>query len=201
MNDNLKKQMAEQAEEIRTGIKDALKTDGVRFVDVMRDAVAYGVKPEDVAAIRREVEHDQLAANFIAEMTPDERVKGFLALLKERPTSDIQLQDADGAYRRWNDLSATGQLGVMASDAAYYAVPFEAFEVEVLKTLGAEVLFDAAMRVAFANQRELHTVSLALPDDSRTEPTPLADKVLNLVADLKHAEEFIRNKPETERER
>lgn len=46
---------AEQLEEVRAGVVDALRA-GTPFKDVMREAGAYGVKPEEVEKIRTEVE-------------------------------------------------------------------------------------------------------------------------------------------------
>ncbi len=55
-----KRDGADFREEVRAGIRDALKTDGVRFADVMREAAAYGVRPEEVAAVREEVDKEQM---------------------------------------------------------------------------------------------------------------------------------------------
>jgi hypothetical protein len=45
---------AEQQEEIRTGIADGLRHGGT-FRQIMQEAATYGVKPEEVAAIREQV--------------------------------------------------------------------------------------------------------------------------------------------------
>lgn len=48
---------AEQREEARAGVADGLRAGGA-VKDIMREAGAYGVKPKEVADIRKEVERE-----------------------------------------------------------------------------------------------------------------------------------------------
>lgn len=59
MSSSKRDDRADFREEVRAGIKDALKADGVRFADVMREAATYGVKPEEVAAVREEIDKER----------------------------------------------------------------------------------------------------------------------------------------------
>jgi len=52
------KMVAEQWEEVMAGVESGLRA-GVSFKDIMREAGVYGVKPEEVAEIRKRVEQEQ----------------------------------------------------------------------------------------------------------------------------------------------
>lgn len=189
---DVKQLLAEQREEALTGIADGLRAGGV-FKDIMRDAATYGVKPEQSASFK-ELLHDeeQRPGEVIARMTPEERVKGFHALLGSNMSSMVELEDADGEYRTWGELSSAGKLGVIANDAAYYDVPFEVFAATAIEHVDPDAMLDASLRVSFRNQQELTAISRALPGHDRIESYPLVDQVQDLRAELEHAEGFIR---------
>jgi len=181
---------AEQKEEALAGVVDGLEAGGT-LKDVTRDAATYGVKPEVVANLRTEPEPGR-------EMTPQqwaERVAHFVSLSVE---CGYRQPDADGQQRVWNQMSPEGQLGNIAIDSAHHDVSFEGFSAAAKKMIDPKDLLGASLRVAFESKRELRDIDMVLPDDGRTEPTPLVDQVKNVVADLAHAEGYIRKQQEQE---
>jgi hypothetical protein len=108
------------------------------------------------------------------------RLEGFRALVASDKSNSYGMEGADGEYRPWKDLSPEAQLGQIASNAAYYSVPFEAFAQEVRDTVGhlpAATREEAALRVAWRNESELHELAKLLPEHDRVEPYPLIEQL------------------------
>jgi hypothetical protein len=106
------------------------------------------------------------------------RVEGFHALLASDKKGNYFLEDMDGDYRQWPDLSPAGKLSHIASDAAYYDVPFGRFAEaaqDVLRDQPPAAREEAALQLLYRHQRERHALGKLLPDDDRTEPYPLVE--------------------------
>src|SRR5271166_5532496 len=101
-------------------------------------------------------------------MNDKERLEGFKALLTSEQANAFYLEDHDGEYRLWSDLSAQGKLEAIARDAAYYDVAFEDFADSVRESVDAAAIEDAALRVVMRSYRELHDVEKLLPEDGGT---------------------------------
>lgn len=69
-NPDLAREAAEQREEVRAGIGDGLRFGG-SFRQVMQEAAVYGIKPEEVEAIRKEVAEANLRLNDEMEKDPE----------------------------------------------------------------------------------------------------------------------------------
>lgn len=91
-------------------------------------------------------------------------------------------EEMNGDWRPWDDLTAAAKLQYIVRDAVISDVPFESFAKEVKNTIGDRL--DAALRVVFEGQQELHAIAGLFPDDGRTETTPLVEQVKDL---LEHA--------------
>jgi hypothetical protein len=88
-------------------------------------------------------------------MDDKQRLSGFKALVASDKSNGYGMEDADGEYRPWKDLSAEGKLRQLAGNAAYYDIPFEPFAQEVRATLGhlrAAAREEAALRLALHNE-------------------------------------------------
>jgi hypothetical protein len=111
-------------------------------------------------------------------MDDKHRLDGFKALLTSEQANAFYLEDHDGEYRLWSDLSAQGKLEVIARDAAYYDIAFEDFADSVRESVDAAAIEDAALRLVMRSQRELHDVEKLFPDDGGTEPlSPLVERI------------------------
>ena len=116
-----------------------------------------------------------------AKQSRDEehRVEGFHALLADHKHSSSYYEEMDGDWRPWSELSAEGKLSYLAGDAAYYDVPFQHFAEAVRDVLSEQppvAREDATLRLLLTHARELQGLAKLLPDDGRTEPTPLIDR-------------------------
>ncbi|HJT78701.1 MAG TPA: hypothetical protein VJ739_15970 [Gemmataceae bacterium] len=103
------------------------------------------------------------------------RVAGFKALVASDRNGSYLMEDADGEYRSWQELSPDGRLRQIASSAAYYDVPFEPFAEAVREALGElppAAREQVALRLALQGERELRALEKLLPDDGRLEPPP-----------------------------
>jgi hypothetical protein len=122
-----------------------------------------------------------MAKNPTPDDTAEEhRLAGFKALVASDKGNGYGMEDADGEYRPWKELSAEGQLRQLASNAAYYDVPFEAFAREARDTLGhlpPAAREEAALRLALRSEKELHQLAKLLPEHDRTEPYPLVKQL------------------------
>jgi uncharacterized protein (UPF0335 family) len=106
-------------------------------------------------------------------------VEGFHALLADHKHSSSYYEEMDGDWRQWPELSAEGKLSYLAGDAAYYDVPFHHFAEAVRDVLSDQppaAREDAALRLLLSYARELQGLARLLPDNGRTEPTPLIDR-------------------------
>jgi hypothetical protein len=113
------------------------------------------------------------------------RVAGFRALVASDKGNGYLMEDADGEYRSWEELSAEGKVSQIAGNAAYYDVPFEPFAGAVRDALGSSppaAVEEAALRLALRGERELHDLEKLFPDDGRTEPPPLVERVRELMS-------------------
>jgi len=109
----------------------------------------------------------------------ENRVEGFHALLADHKYSSSYYEEMDGDWRQWPELSAEGKLSYLAGDAAYYDVPFHHLAEAVRDVLSDQppaAREDAALRLLLTHARELQGLARLLPDDGRTEPTPLIDR-------------------------
>jgi hypothetical protein len=104
----------------------------------------------------------------------------FDAMTADHRSSSHYFEEPDGTLHTWAELSAEGKLGYLARDAAYCDVPFERFAAAVGQDLGdlpAAAREEAALRLTLASAKEQHAVARLLPPDERTESTPLAEPV------------------------
>ncbi len=111
-------------------------------------------------------------------MTEAQRVKGFKALVESGKSGGYFIEDVDGNFRTWQDMSLEGKLDHIARDAAYYNVPFRAFAEEVRKVFSTYPPMDleeSALRTVLRSAVELHGLAMLIPDDGRTEGTPLIE--------------------------
>jgi hypothetical protein len=109
------------------------------------------------------------------------KIEGFKAMAGDRGNSRANhvFEEINGDSVPWAELSAAAKLQYIARDAVIADVPFEPF-VEVVKyTIGD--IGEAALRVVFDGQRELHAIAKLFPDDGRTESTPLVEQVKEML--------------------
>src|SRR5207249_1104101 len=85
------------------------------------------------------------------------------------------------SFTLWKDLSAEGKLENLARDVAMYDLPFNQFAEAVRESVDKSALEEAALRLVLRNGRELHELEKLFPDDGRTEPTPLVERVSELL--------------------
>jgi hypothetical protein len=104
--------------------------------------------------------------------------RAMVADSKNSPRNHV-FEEMDGNRLPWAELSATAKLQYLARDAAFADVGFEVFAQEVKETIGDAG--EAAFRVVLDAQKELHAIAKLLPDDGRTEPTPLVEQVKELL--------------------
>ena len=110
-------------------------------------------------------------------MDDKHRLQGFKALLASDKSGSYLLEEPDGTLRPWQELSAEGKLQYISGAAAMYDVPFERFAQAVRAEVGgAAAVTEAALRVALDYRKELHGLGKLLPDDGRTESTPLVKR-------------------------
>lgn len=122
------------------------------------------------------------------DRTEESRVQGFKALAESAKSNRSCLEDIDGEHRRWNELSAQGKIQNLAAVALYNNAPFAAFAQEVRDTLSPlppAAREEAALRVAFHNQGELHQIEKLLPKHDRLEPYPVVEQVRDTLADYR----------------
>jgi hypothetical protein len=129
-------------------------------------------------------------------MVSKDRVRGFNALIASHKSKDSKLEDVDGDFRYWKELSTEGKLKWIASDATYYDVPFEPFANavrEVLCDLPAPAREEAALRLVLQAERERRELEKLLPSYGRLEEArPLVDRFKDV---LDCYEELLANEP------
>jgi hypothetical protein len=118
---------------------------------------------------------------FDVAVLENQKFAGFKASVEDRENSpdDYAFEEMDGDHRPWDQLSAAAKLQYIALDAARCDVPIKAFAEVVKDTIGD--VGEAALRVVLNNQKELHAIAKLFPDDRRTEPTPLVERVKNML--------------------
>jgi len=104
------------------------------------------------------------------------RLEGFKALLNHDKANNYYLEEPDGDRRLWKDLSDEGRLGYIARAATIYNVPFEKFAEAVRDSIGTSAIADAALRTVLRDAHESRGLEQLLPEDGRTESTPLIDR-------------------------
>ncbi len=103
------------------------------------------------------------------------RLDGFKALVEDAKNASYFMEEVDGSFRPWRELSAEAKLEHVARDAAFYDVPFEAFAEAVPDVLGdlrPAAREESMLRLVLRSVRELHGLEKLLPDDGRLEPPP-----------------------------
>jgi hypothetical protein len=112
-------------------------------------------------------------------------MEGFKALVTSDRSGAHQMEDVDGNYRYWDELSLAAKMRQIASNAAYCDVTFERFSEAVRDSIGSippEAREEAALWLALQSQRELHELEKLLPRYDRLEPAPpLLDRFQQLL--------------------
>jgi hypothetical protein len=109
-------------------------------------------------------------------MEEKHRLEGFKRLIASDKSGSYELEDADGMIRPWKELSAEGKLDFIAGAAVMYDVPFDQFAKAARQELNAAALTEGSLRAVLDYRRELRALAKLLPDDGRTESTPLVDR-------------------------
>jgi len=94
--------------------------------------------------------------------------------MKNSPGNHV-FEEGDGDRLPWDDLSAAVKLQYIVRDAVISDVRFEPFAQVAKDTIGD--VGEAALRVVLEGQKELHAIAKLFPDDGRTEPAPLIERV------------------------
>jgi hypothetical protein len=118
-------------------------------------------------------------------MVTKNQLEGFKAQVASHKSSSGHMEDVDGNHCYWDELSAEGKVKWIASDAAYYDVPFEPFAQAVREVLGqlpAAAREEAALWLALQSEREQRELEQLLPRYDRLEPAPpLVDRFRELL--------------------
>lgn len=111
----------------------------------------------------------------------NQKIASFKAMVEDSRNSPSNhfFEEMDGDRRPWAELSAAAKLQYIVRDAAVSGVLFEPFAEVAKETLGD--VGEAALRVVLESQKELHAIAKLLPDDGRTEPTPLVEQVKDIL--------------------
>lgn len=126
-------------------------------------------------------------------MAINEEKDGFDAMLRDyRDNSNWHFEEMDGTHRTWPELSAEGKLSYLARDAVLAGVPAARFVEaarEFLGDLPPPDREEAALRLLFHNQRELHGVELLLPSEDTGHDLfapgrPLPERLAEYISDL-----------------
>lgn len=118
---------------------------------------------------------------FDAAALESHKVADFKAMVEDMTTSPDNrvFEEMNGDRLPWAELSAASKLQYIARDAAICDVLFGSFAEVVKDTIGD--VGEAALRVVFDGQKELHAIAMLFPDDGRTESTPLVEQVKELL--------------------
>ena len=115
-------------------------------------------------------------------MNERHKLAGMRALVDSRKSNSHYLEELDGSYRLWSDLSPQSKLEYIARDAAFYEASFESFAAVVRESIDKSALETAALRLLLRGVSELRDLEKLFPDDGRTEsPPPLAERVADLL--------------------
>jgi len=124
-------------------------------------------------------------------MEDKDRLSAFKAMLESYKTNSYDLEEPDGSFRPWRDLSAEGRLETITRDAAYYGVSFEQFAEAVRELVDNAAIEEAALRVVMRFGQASHDLENLSPDKGRSEPLMLVrrvDEQLNAES-IEHQEE------------
>jgi hypothetical protein len=111
----------------------------------------------------------------------NQKIASFKAMVEDSRNSPSNhvFEEMDGDRLPWAELSAAAKLQYIARDAVLSDVPFEPFARVAKETIGD--VGEAALRVVSESQKELHAIAELLPDDRRLEPTPLVERVKDIL--------------------
>jgi len=107
------------------------------------------------------------------------RLEGFKWLVTSDREGGYYLEEMDGTRRLWAELSPQRKLENIANAAAMYDVPFERFAEEVrteFTGMPQAAIEEAALRMVLHNALELRGLARLLPEEGRTESTPLVER-------------------------
>lgn len=116
------------------------------------------------------------------EAVLDERtMASFKAMVDDSRTSPDNhvFDEMNGDWLPWSELSAAAKLQYIARDAVISEVSFKAFAEVARDVIGENM--EAALQVLLEHQKELRGISKLLPDDDGTWPTPLVERVEDLM--------------------
>jgi hypothetical protein len=118
---------------------------------------------------------------FDEAILENRRISSFKAMVEDSRSSpnNYYYDEMDGDSRPWAQLSAAAKLEYISRYAALADVPFEPFAQVVKETIGD--VGEAALRVMLDDRKELHAIAKLFPDDGRTEPTPLVERVKEML--------------------
>jgi hypothetical protein len=123
-------------------------------------------------------------------MDAKRRLSGFKALVESHKTNAYHLEEPDGDFNLWRDLSAEARLETIVRDAAFYDVPFEAFAEVVRESVDSTAIEEAALRLAMRSGREFRDLEALLPEWGRLEPSPpLVERFSELLNAKSHEHE------------
>jgi hypothetical protein len=118
---------------------------------------------------------------FDESVLENRRISSFKAMVEDSRNSprNYFFDEMAGDSRPWPELSAAAKLEYISRYAALADVPFEPFAQVVKETIGD--VGEAALRVMLDDRKELHAIAKLFPDDGRTEPTPLVERVKDML--------------------
>jgi hypothetical protein len=114
-------------------------------------------------------------------MSEKHRLAAFKAMLESQQSNAYPLAEADGSLRFWRDLSADARLEKIARSAVLFDVPFEQMAQAVRESIDNPAVEESALRLAMRSVGELHAIEKLLPNDERTLPPPLVERVGELL--------------------
>jgi hypothetical protein len=118
---------------------------------------------------------------FDGAVLKNHKIANFKAMVEDsrNSPSNYFFDEMEGDCRLWAELSAAAKPEYISRYAALADVPFEPFARVVKETIGD--VGEAALRVMLDDRKELHAIAKLFPDDGRTEPTPLVERVKDML--------------------
>jgi hypothetical protein len=109
------------------------------------------------------------------------RIASFKAMVEDsrNSPSNYYFDEMGGDSRPWAELSAAAKLEYISRYAALADAPFALFAQVVKETISD--VGEAALRVMLEDRKELHAIAKLFADDGRTEPTPLVERVKDML--------------------
>src|ERR1700722_11959106 len=114
-------------------------------------------------------------------MNEKHRLAGFKALIEDQKNSRRHFEEVDGPLRQWHELSPQSKLQYIAADAVLYGVPFERFAEAVRDVLPPPAIVEASLQLVLDYERQLRGLEKLLPDEERTEPVPLVERLTEML--------------------